>query len=216
MKNMHTKLIVSGIAAVFIFAAGLATPVSAQTIIELWNQVKTPAAPEIKPVVLEAAKTMLLLLDFNKQVCNNERRPRCIASVPAVEKLTLRARNAKVPVTYSLSAGAVLGDVAPQLAAKPGERSVISGPDKFLGTDLENILKTSGVTTVIVTGTAAHGAVLQTASEAALRGFKVIVPVDGISAEDLYPEQYTVWHLLNAPRVSQQVTVTRTDMITFK
>ncbi len=159
---------------------------------------------------------MLLLLDFNKQVCNNERRPRCIASVPAVEKLTQRARSAKVPVTYSLSAGAVLGDVAPALAAKPGERSVISGPDKFLGTDLENILKTAGVTHVIVTGTAAHGAVLHTASEAALRGFKVIIPVDGISAEDLYPEQYTVWHLLNAPRVSQQVTATRTDMISFK
>jgi len=72
------------------------------------------------------------------------------------------------------------------------------------------------VTTVIVAGTAAHGAVLYTASGAALRGFKVIVPVDAISAEDLYPEQYTIWHLLNAPRVSGQVTITRTDMLSFK
>ncbi len=72
------------------------------------------------------------------------------------------------------------------------------------------------MTTVIVAGTAAHGAVLYTASGAALRGFKVIVPVDAISAEDLYPEQYTIWHLLNAPRVSGQVTITRTDMLSFK
>lgn len=44
---------------------------------------------------------------------------------------------------------------------------------------------------------------------------KVIVPVDGLSAEALYPEQHTVWNLANAPRVSAEVTVTRTDMIKF-
>jgi hypothetical protein len=37
--------------------------------------------------------------------------------------------------------------------------------------------------------------------------------VDGISAASLYPEQYTVWHLLNAPRVAAMTTVTKTDMI---
>ena len=85
-----------------------------------------------------------------------------------------------------------------------------------MGTELEKILKERGNTTVIVTGTAAHGAVLNTASGAAFRGLKVVLPVDGLSAEDLYAEQYTVWHLLNAPRVSTQTTVTRTDMIVFK
>lgn len=69
--------------------------------------------------------------------------------------------------------------------------------------------------TVIITGTATHGAVQYTASGAALRGIKVIVPVDGISAESLYPEQYTVWNLANAPRISIQVTLSRTDMIKF-
>ncbi len=191
-------------------------PLSGETVIEAWDQVKVPPAPEVKAVEIDTSRTMLLLLDFNKQACNNERRPRCIASLPAVQKLAFRARNSKVPVLYSLTAGSAIGDVAPALTAQLGERSVTSGPDKFLGTDLENILRRAGVTTVIVTGTAAHGAVLYTASEAALRGFKVIVPVDGISAEGLYPEQYTIWHLVNAPRVSNQVTITRTDMISFK
>ena len=199
-----------------ILAIFCTAPVSGETVIEAWSQVKTPPVPKVEAVEALSSRTMLLLLDFNKQVCNNERRPRCVASIPAVEKLTVKARNAGVPVLYSLTAGSVIGDVAPALMAKPGERSVTSGPDKFLGTDLEDILKKSGVTTVIVTGTAAHGAVLYTASGAALRGFKVIVPVDAISAEDLYPEQYTVWHLLNAPRVSGQVTITRTDMLSFK
>lgn len=197
----------------FISGAG---KVSGETVIDVWKDVRTPPAPALKPVVLDSTTTALLLLDFNKQVCNNERRPRCIASIPAVAKLADRARNSRVAVVYSLTAGSSIGDVAPALAAKPGEPAVTSGPDKFLGTQLETILKDRGITTVIVTGTAAHGAVLNTASGAAFRGLKVVLPVDGLSAEDLYAEQYTVWHLLNAPRVSTQTTVTRTDMISFK
>jgi nicotinamidase-related amidase len=57
--------------------------------------------------------------------------------------------------------------------------------------------------------------VLYTASGAALRGMRVIVPADGISAETLYPEQYALWNLANAPRVSAQVTLSRTDLIRF-
>jgi nicotinamidase-related amidase len=95
------------------------------------------------------------------------------------------------------------------------EPVVTSGPDKFLGTDLEKIIKEKGIKTVIVTGTAAHGAVIYTASGAALRGIKVVVPVDGISADNTYAEQYTVWHLMNAPRVSNQVTLTKTTSINF-
>ena len=57
--------------------------------------------------------------------------------------------------------------------------------DKFLGTDLEKILKDKGIATVIIVGTAAHGAVLYTGSGAAMRGMNVIVPVDGMSSVDL-------------------------------
>lgn len=100
--------------------------------------------------------------------------------------------------------------------APPREPVVISGPDKFPRTDPERILEERGIATVIVTGTAAYGIVLNTASGAAFRGLKVILPVDGPSAENLFAEQYTVWHLLNAPRVSTPTTVTRMDMMTFR
>jgi len=92
---------------------------------------------------------------------------------------------------------------------------VSSGPDKFLGTDLEKILKEKGIKTVIVVGTTSHGAVLYTASVAALRGMKIIVPVDGMSAEVLYAEQYVAWHLLNAPRISALTTLTKVDLIGY-
>jgi nicotinamidase-related amidase len=68
---------------------------------------------------------------------------------------------------------------------------VKSGPDKFLNTELENILRSKGVKTVAIVGSAAHGAVLYTAGAAAFRGFQVVVPVDGISADATYAEQYT-------------------------
>jgi nicotinamidase-related amidase len=218
MRKMCGSFTIRGIA----FACAVAltvllgnSAVHAQTIVEVWDTVKAPPAPELKSVTLDPKSTALLLLDFNKQTCSTERRPRCIASIPAMEKLLSTAREKGVYIVYSLSAGAATADIARELAPKSSDPVVASGPDKFIGTDLEKILKDKSIKTVIVTGTAAHGAVLYTASGAALRGMKVIVPVDGLSAEALYPEQYTVWNLANAPRVSAEVTVTRTDMIKF-
>ena len=191
-------------------------PASAQNIIEEWNTVKTPPAPELKWVTIDPQVTALLLLDFNKQTCNADKRPRCIASIPRVQKLLKEARIKCVHVVYSLSPGAAVGDIARELAPLENEPVVTSGPDKFLGTDLEKILKEKGIKTVIVTGTAAHGAVLYTASAAAFRGMQVIVPVDGMSAESTYAEQYVAWNMLNAPRVSAQSVLTRIDMIKYQ
>jgi nicotinamidase-related amidase len=218
MKYIDTIFIFKGIRlmkALVLIIFLLPNFVDAQTVIEEWHNVKIPPAPELKSVTVDANSTALLMLDFNKQTCNAERRPRCIASIPKVQKLLTEARAKGIFVVYSLSAGATPADIAKELAPQGGEPIVTSGPDKFHGTELEKILKERNVKTVIITGTAAHGAVLYTASGAALRGIKVIVPVDGMSAESLYPEQYTAWNLVNAPRISTQVTLSRTDMIKF-
>jgi len=219
MKKVRRESLVKALALSGSLALGVlfltAPSASGQTVIEEWATVKAPMPPEVKAVALDPASTALLLLDFNKQTCNLQFRPRCIASIPKVEKLLARARARNVAVIYSLSSGAVAGDIAKELAPQPGEPVVTSGPDKFLLTDLENILREKQIKTVIVTGTASHGAVLYTASEAAFRGMKVIVPVDGMSAEVLYAEQYVAWHLVNAPRVSTQTTLSKTDMIAF-
>ena len=188
-------------------------PASAQTIVDTWDAVKAPPAPELKSVILDSKATALLLLDFNKQTCNAERRPRCIASIPKVQELLEEARSKGFTIIYSLSAGATSTDIAKELAPRTGEPIVTAGPDKFMGTDLEKILMDKGIKTVIVTGTAAHGAILYTASGAAFRGMQVILPVDGMSAENTYAEQYTAWHLANAPRVSSKVILTKIDLI---
>jgi nicotinamidase-related amidase len=187
----------------------------AQTIVDQWSEVKIPPPPELKEININPATTALLLLDFNSQTCNMKNRPRCIESIPAVRKLLGDARSKGVSVVYSLSPGAEVKDIAAELAPITGEPVVTSGPDKFLNTDLEKILKEKKIETVIVTGTAAHGAVLYTASGSALRGMNVIIPVDGLSAESLFPELYTVWNLANAPRVSAKTVITKTGLIKY-
>jgi nicotinamidase-related amidase len=54
-----------------------------------------------------------------------------------------------------------------------------------------------GIKTVVVVGTTAQGAVLNTASQAAFRGLQVIIPVDGMSAENTYFEStpLIIWRI---------------------
>lgn len=200
-------------AAVFV---AIAAPASAQqTIIDEWATIKTPPAPELKQVTVDPKTTALLLLDFVKQSCNMQRRPRCIASLPATKNFLAEARAHHMLVIYSYVNSGTLADTLPEIAPKGGEPAVQSGPDKFFNTDLEKILKDHGIKTVIVTGTAAHGAVLHTGDEAAIRGFNVIVPVDGMSAEDAYIERYVAYNFAHAPQVSAKSTLTRYSLIKF-
>ena len=92
-----------------------------------------------------------------------------------------------------------------------------SGPDKFLGSNLEEKLKARGIKTVIVCGTSFQGVGIGTASGAAQRGYKVIVPIDCLSSEDPYMEQYAAWHLFKGGPavVTSQVTLTRSTMVKF-
>ena len=209
---IKTRLGLGSVAAVLL-ALTLPTGAMAKNIVEEWAEVKAPAAPELKPVKLDPKDTAVLVLDIVKQLCSP--RPRCVAAVPRAQALVERARQAGVPVVYSLAAGQAITDILPEVAPRPGEPSVASGPDKFMNTELEKILRDKGIKNVVVMGTAAEGAVLNTAAGAALRGFKVIVPVDLIASVNPYAEQYTVWHLGNSPRVGPQVTLTRSDLVSF-
>ena len=207
----HRCRLIAPTVALFVSLAWSAA-VPAQTIIDEWKDIKAPDAPALRPVKIEPKETALLLLDFVRPLCGQ--RPRCVAAVPKVQPVLAKARDSGVFVVHSL-AGQPVTEIMSELAPRAGEPSVSSGPDKFMGTELEKLLKERGIKTVIVSGTSAEGAVLNTASQAALRGFSVIVPVDAIASVNPYSEQYTVWHLANSPRVGPQVTLTRLDQISF-
>jgi nicotinamidase-related amidase len=194
-----------------------ASTVRAASVIDNWASVKAPSAPELKPVQVDPKTTALLMLDYVKQICNAQRYPHCPARLPTVKNLLDQARASGVMVVYT---GTTIppserADIDPMVAPKGDEPFVKTVLDKFLNTDLEKILKDKGIATLIMVGQAAQGAVITTGSEAAQRGFKVIVAVDGLAAQDDYSEQYTVWHLGNAPLLATRVTLTSTDLIKF-
>jgi nicotinamidase-related amidase len=201
----------SFVAAAFI--ASFAVSADAANIVDEWASVKAPAAPELKSVTVDPKTTALLMLDFMPANCGKNER--CLATLPAMKTLLERARAAKMPVVYSVIANTTPADVLKEVAPLPDEPSVLAGPDKFLRTDLEKILKDKGITTVITVGTASNGAVLFTAAGAVFRGMNVIVPVDGMSARDPYAELSTVFTFTSAPQVSAKSTLTKSDMIKF-
>ena len=109
----------------------LALPAHAANIVDEWASVKAPAAPALKPVTVDPKTTALLMLDFMNQNCG--KRPRCVASIPAMKKLLDEARAAKVTVVYRIIAKTTTADVHQgRRAAGRASRSVLSGPDKFL------------------------------------------------------------------------------------
>jgi nicotinamidase-related amidase len=212
MKAPYTLLLGMGVVICL-----MATPVRAQTLIEEWGTAKFPAPPPLKPAKIEAKETALLVMDFTKQTCTLERRKRCADSVPKVVKLVAEARAKGALIIYSVAVpNSVPADILPALTPASGEQVLPPlGPDKFINSDLEKTLKDKGIKTVVAMGTQAQTSVLHTGSTAALKGFKVIVPVDGMSADEVFPELYTAWHLATAARISSNVTLTKFEMIGF-
>jgi nicotinamidase-related amidase len=197
-------------------AVGLAPVIglSAGTLMEDWDKVQLPPRPQVGPVQIAARTTALLILDFTKQACS-ERVPRCLAVVPSVENLMQAARAAGAFIVYSRQPGAAEADIDARLSPRPGDPVVAAGPNKFLGTELGKMLKDKGIDTVIVTGVRANGAVLFTGSDAALNGYNVVVPLDGMASLSAYEEQFTAFNLVNAPGM-QKVKLTTADAISFR
>ena len=188
----------------------------ADDIVSEWDSVKPPPKPELKPVTVEPSTTALLIMDIMKQNCGV--RPRCMATVPNIKRLHDAARAAGAMLWYSISANSTPADmIDPGIIPREGEYARQGGPDKFLGSNLEEKLKARGIKTVVVCGTSFQGVGIGTGSGAAQRGYKVIVPIDCLSSEDPYMEQYAAWHFFKGgpAGITSQTTLTRSTMVKF-
>ena len=200
-------------------------PSRGETIIDEWPNVKAPPPPELKSVTLDPKTTALLVIDIIKQTCNMQRRPRCVASIPKVQKLLTEARAKGVFVIYFLFPSPSpatfpnpkISDYLPELAPKGNEPVVTAFVDKFTlagkDTGLEKILKDKGITTLVPIGVTSHNGVLFTSVSAAFRGFNVVVPVDGMSGNNAYEDQLAAYTLTSS--IVYKVTLTSIDMIKF-
>jgi nicotinamidase-related amidase len=206
-------------AAALIAAIALAALPAAADILDDWATAKVPAPVEVKPVTVEGSTTALLILDMMKTNCGA--RPRCLATIPNVKRLHDAARKAGAMVWYSYVGNNGMATTADQIdpgtAAHDGEWVRQNGPDKFIGSNLEEKLKARGIKTVIVCGTSFQGVGIGTGGGAAQRGYKVIIPIDCLSSEDAYEEQYSAFHLAKGgpAGVTSQVTLTRSSMLKF-
>jgi len=218
MLNMRTLLRGAAAAAVTIVLAFAASSF-ATDILDDWATAKAPPPPELKPVTVDASTTALLILDMMKTNCGA--RPRCVATVPTIKRLHEEARKAGLMVWYSFvgsNGNATTADqIDPAFTARDGEWARQNGPDKFIGSNLDEKLKAKGIKTVIVCGTSFQGVGIGTGGGAAQRGYKVIIPIDCLSSEDAYMEQYAAFHLFKGgpAGVTSQVTMTRSTMMKF-
>ena len=200
-------------------------PSRGETIIDEWPNVKAPPPPELKSVTLDPKTTALLVIDIIKQTCNMQRRPRCVASIPKVQKLLTEARAKGVFVVYSLFPSPSpatfpnpkISDYVPELAPKGDEPVITAVVDKFdfagKDTGLEKMLKDKGITTLVPVGVTSHNGVLFTSVSGAFRGFNVVVPVDGMAGNNAYEDQLAAYTLTSS--IVYKVTLTSIDMIKF-
>ena len=215
---MKTSRLAAGVGGVLL-AAWFGSP-SVADIISDWNTAVAPPPPELKEVTVDPSTTALLFLDIMKGGCTA--RPRCVAAVPNMKRLHDEARAHNMVVWYSLvgSNGKATPDDIMDAAIKPraGEWYRQNGPDKFMGSTLQPTLRQAGIKTVIVCGNSFQGATVGTASGAAQRGYKVIVPVDCSAGENAYNEQYATYHLAKGgpAGITGNVTTTRSTMIKFQ
>ena len=182
-----------------------------------------PALPDPVKVVLQPAKTALLVFDMIDRICKSQ--PNCTGvMIPALGSLLARARKAGVFVLYS-TREPESSTWMPEVAPAPGDAVVKSvGQDRFYSTDLDKILKAKGITTLILTGWKVSGSVVYTSVGATLRGYTVVVPTDASLAATDYEVAIGQFQILNQnsanaanePLKPNASTLSRADMIVFE
>jgi nicotinamidase-related amidase len=182
-----------------------------------------PQSPDPVPVVLDAATTALLVFDIVDPICT--RQPNCTGKmVPAISSLLAKARKASVTIGYGTRAP-TMSNWLPEVLPAPGDIKIESqAQDRFYNTDLDQLLKAKGITTLILTGWKVSGSVTYTSVGATLRGYTVVVPIDACldgTDYEIAIGRYQILHqnssnATNEPLKSRASTLSRTDLITFK
>lgn len=176
----------------------------------------TVEAPEFElqsRVVVEPAVSALIVVDMQNDFVKPGGAllvPSAQATIPAVQRLLALARRGRMAVFYTQDTHdpgdiefAIWGEhvlrgsrgwqIIDELTPQPGDRVIQKlRYDGFFGTSLDHELRLRGMATVIVCGTVANICVLHTAGSAALRGYKVILPVDAISAITPFDHQVAI------------------------
>ncbi|MEM1569305.1 MAG: isochorismatase family cysteine hydrolase [Candidatus Bathyarchaeia archaeon] len=167
----------------------------------------------VEPCVLTANKTSLIIVDMQKDFIYSNGRlyvPGSERIVTSLKALLEKCRASGLTVIFTQDwhpenasefriwpkhcvAGTQGADIIDELKPNPGELVVKKETyDAFFNTKLEDILIKAGVENLIVTGVVANICVLHTAGSAALRGFKIVLPVDCTAALNDFDLKLTI------------------------
>lgn len=89
---MATTKICAAAFALLVSIALFVDAAKSQSIVDEWSAVEVPPPPELHRVTITPETTVLLIMGFVDGSCNMERRPRCVATIPAVKTLLEGAR----------------------------------------------------------------------------------------------------------------------------
>jgi hypothetical protein len=218
MTLFRAVLMTSGLA--FALSCGA---VQSQAAEQAMQTMQIPVTPAPARVSLDPKTTALLLLDYVEQVCNPE--PRCTSRiVPPIGPFMAQVRKAGLTVAYGTRAPRMNSWLS-QVTPMPGDIKVMNtAQDRFFKTDLDKELKAKGIKTIIMVGWRITGSINYTAVGAMDYGYTVVIPMDTTTAPTDYETTIGFFNVLNSgtrnlantPLKPEAVTLTRTDLITFK
>lgn len=188
---------------------------------------------EPKSCSVEPRKTALVIVDMQKDFVHPDGRlyvPGSEKIVPSISRLldSARANGAKVVYTQDWHPedspefgiwpkhcimGSRGAEIVDELKPQPGELIIRKETyDAFYKTELEKYLREAHIESLIVTGVVANICVLHTAGSAALRGFKILLPIDCIAALNDFDYRLT----LRQVSFLYRGVLTRSDLVVFK
>ncbi len=138
---------------------------------------------------------------------------RAVRIVPDLQRLLTGARAAGVPVIYSRDAhlatdfelriwgehamaGTSGAEVIPELEPEDGDYDVTKRTySAFHDTGMDQLLRSLGIETLVLTGVHTHICGLHTAADALFHGYQIIVVTDGVSAFTAEDQEYGLQYL---------------------
>jgi len=193
---------------------------------------KLPEELRAIEVSVDPSKTAVIVIDMQNDFIKEKGKlyvPRSENLIKPIKSILDRARETGVTIIYTQDwhhgddpefkvwgehalADSWGAEIIEELKPREGE-FVVKKPsyDAFYGTPLEHILRYKGLENLILTGVLANICVLHTAGSAAMRGYKLIVPIDCILALNEFD------YALSLRQMSfiYKAKLTRSDMMRF-
>jgi len=177
-----------------------------------------PNRPEPERLTLDPSTTALLVLDLSAR-CNDSAAS-CSRLTPVIKQYLPKFRASHVFMVFTVSQPrfglAELWEGFDPLRAPDEVMILPDGTDKFVGGELHGLLQERGITSLIITGAGATGAVLYTASSAARNyNYDIVIPLDGTIADNEYEYEYVIHQFTRIPAVADKFRFTTLDMLEF-